>query len=96
MVGPWTGQAAWEGAPGREEGEKLRKPRSQEARGGVYLLWHPRAGLEPPQENLRVLESSVAASWALRIVANVHCFLQTGVLCAADLRLYLPLLQADL
>lgn len=95
-MGLWTGQTAWEGAPGREEGEKLRKPHSQEIRGGLYLLWPLGAGLEAPQEKLRVLESSVAASWALRLVTNVGCFLQTGVLCTADFHLYLPLLQAGL
>lgn len=95
-MGPWTGQTAWEGVPGREEGEKPSKPYSKEARGGVYLLWHPGASPEPPQKNLGVLESSLAASWAPQVMVNVRCFLQTGVLCTTGFHLYLPLVQAGL
>lgn len=84
------------GSPRQGGGRKAEEaPFQRGQRWGVCPLV-PGPSLESSEENLRVLESSVAASWALQMVASVPCSLQTGVLCTADFRLYLPLLQAGL
>lgn len=72
-AGRRAGPTAREGAPivvgggaGKEAG---RAPFRRGAGGGLCVSsGHPGADPEPPRKSLRVLESSVGAPWALRIV----------------------------